>query len=152
MSKQSAGILAYRRQGGVLQVLLVHPGGPYHSNRDIGDWSIPKGEFDEEEDALVAAKREFAEEIGMAIEGTFQSLSPIRQKSGKRIFAFGVETALAIDEVRSNTFTIEWPPRSGKMQTFPEVDKAEWFGIDEAKQKIIPAQAALIDELMAIVS
>src|SRR4051812_35902363 len=131
MVKESAGILAWRKEGGVMQVLLVHPGGPFFVKKDEGAWSIPKGECEVDEDRLAAAKREFEEELGTAITGAFTGLTPVKQKGGKVVHAWAVETAINIEGFRSNTFTLEWPPRSGKMKEYPEVDKAEWFTVDE---------------------
>ncbi|HUR66168.1 MAG TPA: NUDIX domain-containing protein [Chitinophagaceae bacterium] len=144
--KKSAGILLYRFQKQVLQVFLVHPGGPYWKNKDPGAWSIPKGEFSNEE-PLVAAKREFLEETGIAISGTFINLTTIQQKSGKSVHAFAIEGDADAATISSNTFEIEWPPKSGRMQTFSEVDKAEWFSMEEAKEKILEGQVALLIEL-----
>ncbi len=147
MPKTSAGVLLYRRSDSGLQVLLVHPGGPFFTNKDPGYWSVPKGEIDEEEDALVAAKREFAEETGCTVGGDFLQLTPVKQKSGKIVLCWAVEGDCDADAITSNTFTLEWPPKSGTMREFPEVDRAGWFGMAEAKKKINTAQAALLDEL-----
>jgi predicted NUDIX family NTP pyrophosphohydrolase len=147
MAKQSAGILLYRFKNKQLQVFLVHPGGPFFKNKDDGSWSIPKGEFLDDEEALTAAKREFEEETGQPIDGKFIPLEPIIQRSGKKVFAWAVEGDIDHETIFSNTFEIEWPPRSGKKQAFPEVDRAGWFDIETAKVKIIPAQVALIDNL-----
>lgn len=149
MPKQSAGILLFRKKADVLEVLLVHPGGPFFAKKDLGAWSIPKGEF-EEEDPLEAAKREFREETGTKAEGTFIPLLPVKQKSGKRIYAWAVEGDLDVEKVSSNTFEIEWPPRSGKQKQFPEIDKAQWFTIADAKEKINSGQIPLLTELQAI--
>ncbi|MBB6111134.1 Predicted NTP pyrophosphohydrolase, NUDIX family [Mucilaginibacter lappiensis] len=148
MAKQSAGILLYRKTEGKLQVFLVHPGGPFFKNKDEGNWSIPKGEFLDEEDPLEAAKREFKEETGQAIAGKFILLNPITQKSGKKVHAWAVEGDMDHLSIKSNQFEMEWPPRSGKQQSFPEVDRAEWFDMDIAKVKINPAQAGFIEELV----
>ena len=150
MSKQSAGILLYRFDDKQLQVFLVHPGGPFFRNKDTGAWSIPKGEFLDDEEALTAAKREFEEETGRAIDGKFIGLEPIIQKSGKKVFAWAVEGDIDYNTIFSNTFEIEWPPKSGKKQTFPEVDKAAWFDTDTAKLKINRAQVGLINNLTEI--
>lgn len=150
MPKQSAGILLYRKASHGLQVFLVHPGGPFFKNKDEGSWSVPKGEYLPDEDPLLAAKREFKEETGHEIAGNFIALSPIKQKGGKTVLAWAVEGSIDQENIKSNTFEIEWPPRSGKKQTFDEIDSAEWFDIATAKIKINPAQAALIDELAAI--
>jgi predicted NUDIX family NTP pyrophosphohydrolase len=149
MSKQSAGILAYRLDNEVLEVFLVHPGGPLWAGKDLGAWSIPKGEF-EEEDPLSAARREFAEETGIQVEGDFLALSPQKQKGGKVVSAWAVEADFDASEMRSNTFEMEWPPRSGRRQSFPEVDRGAWFSVEEALRKINPAQAGFLDELVAI--
>jgi predicted NUDIX family NTP pyrophosphohydrolase len=133
-------------QGKLLQVLLVHPGGPFWKNKDEGAWTIPKGEFTDEE-ALDAAKREFHEETGMAVKGKFLALSPVKQKSGKWIYAFAIQGDINTDDIVSNTFDMEWPPKSGRQQSFPEIDKAEWLTLAAARQKINPAQVALLDEL-----
>jgi predicted NUDIX family NTP pyrophosphohydrolase len=147
MPKQSAGLLLYRRRAGALEVFLVHPGGPFWARRDDGAWSIPKGEHDADEAPLAAARREFAEETGIAPSGEAIALAPIRQKGGKVVRAFAIEGECDPGAIRSNTFTIEWPPRSGRQQAFPEVDRATWFSLDEARRKLNPAQSALIDEL-----
>jgi len=149
MAKQSAGILLYRFINGQLQVFLVHPGGPFFRNKDEGSWSVPKGEFFDGEDPLDAAKREFLEETGQAIDGHFISLEPITQKGGKKVYAWAVEGDINHETITSNLFELEWPPRSGKKQAFPEIDRAGWFNIDDSKLKINPAQAAFIDKLSA---
>jgi len=147
--KQSAGILLYRFVNGEPEVLLVHPGGPFWAKKDLSAWSIPKGEFTEEEDALVAARREFKEETGTDISGNFTALKPVKQKSGKIIYAWAIEGNMDANTIVSNTFEMEWPPRSGKKQAFPEIDRGEWFGINEAKEKINAGQLPLIEELMS---
>lgn len=147
--KQSAGILLYRMINNVLEVFLVHPGGPFFKNKDEGSWSIPKGEFLDDEEALSAAIREFEEETGQPIDGNFISLGSIRQKSGKTVYAWGVEGDIDHQTIFSNTCEIEWPPRSGKKITIAEVDRAAWFNVDEAKRKINPAQTELIDNLVS---
>ena len=146
-TKQSAGILLYRKTNNNLEVFLAHPGGPFFKNKDEGSWSIPKGEFLDDEQPLDAAKREFEEEIGKAIDGDFISLGSIRQKSGKTVYAWAVEGDIDHETIFSNTCEVEWPPRSGKKITIPEIDRAAWFEVDEAKKKINPAQAELIDRL-----
>lgn len=146
-SKQSAGILLYRRLDALLEVFLVHPGGPFWKNKDAGSWTIPKGEFTDDEPALDAAVREFREETGFTLTGPFQPLSPIRQKGGKRVYAWAAPGDLDPKKIVSNTFELEWPRRSGKSQTFPEVDKGGWFSLAGARQMINPAQIALLDEL-----
>jgi predicted NUDIX family NTP pyrophosphohydrolase len=147
MANQSAGILLYRVKNKELQLFLVHPGGPFWQKKDIGAWSIPKGEFSENEDALTAAKREFDEETGSKISGDFIELTPVKQKAGKYIYAWAVMGDIDPATITSNLFSMEWPPKSGKRQQFPEVDKAGWFTVQVAKEKINPAQASLIEEL-----
>ena len=149
-AKRSAGILLYRRNRGELEVFLAHPGGPYWAKKDLGAWTIPKGEIDEGEDPLAAAKREFAEEIGGEPQGQFRALKPIRQKSGKTVLAWAVEGDFDPAALRSNLFSMEWPPKSGKQAEFPEVDRAEWFAIEEAKTRLLPAQIPLLDELTEV--
>jgi predicted NUDIX family NTP pyrophosphohydrolase len=150
MAKQSAGILLYRFINKQLQVFLVHPGGPFFKNKDDGTWSIPKGEFLDDEEALTAAKREFEEETGQLIDGSFILLEPITQKSGKKVYAWAVEGDIDHETIFSNTFEMEWPPKSGKKQAFPEVDRAGWFDTETAKVKIISAQIALVDNLILL--
>ena len=150
MPKKSAGILLYRIRNGSVEVFLVHPGGPLHAKKDLGAWSVPKGEFEENEDPLLAAKREFREETGADINGDFTVLSPVKQKSGKLVYAWAIKGDFDEKRLVSNAFTMEWPPRSGKYQSFPEVDRGEWFGTAMAKEKMIPAQAALVDELVGL--
>ena len=147
--KQSAGILLYRLENKTLEIFLVHPGGPFFAKKDAHVWSIPKGEFNEEEEPLDVAKREFEEETGQKIKGDFLALKPIKQKGGKTVFAWAVEGNIDISKIVSNTFTIEWPPKSGKMKAFPEIDKGEWFTLSIAKEKINESQAALLDELLS---
>ncbi|WP_345952744.1 NUDIX domain-containing protein [Mucilaginibacter sp. PAMB04168] len=147
MVRKSAGILLYRLVDHQLEVFLVHPGGPYFVNKDVGVWSIPKGEFDEHEDALTAAKREFEEETGQPVQGTFTPLQTIKQKGGKLVQAWAVKGDIDHKVAVSNTFKMEYPYKSGKWITVPEIDKAAWFTAEEAKEKIIGAQAALIEEL-----
>ena len=147
MAKQSAGILLYRFLNEQLQVFLVHPGGPFFRNKDEGNWSIPKGEFADDENPLKAAKREFLEETGQEIDGIFIKLEPIRQKGGKAVYAWAVEGDIGHETIVSNLFEIEWPPRSGKRQSFPEIDKAAWFDVETAKVKINAVQAGLIENL-----
>ncbi len=149
MPKTSAGILLYRRRENGIQVFLVHPGGPFFAKKDSGAWSVPKGEIDEGENALAAARREFTEETGCSVEGDFMPLVPVKQKSGKIVLAWAVEGECDADAIRSNTFSLEWPPKSGRMREFPEVDRAGWFGIAEAKERINTAQVALVDELVS---
>ena len=149
MQKQSAGILLYRTINNTLEVFLVHPGGPYFKNKDDGSWSIPKGEFLNDEEALTAAKREFEEETGQPIDGKFIELGTIQQKNGKIVHAWVVEGDINHETIFSNLFEMEWPPKSGKKQSFPEIDRADWFDVDEAKVKINGAQAALIYDFLA---
>ncbi len=147
MPKISAGILMFRRKGAALQVFLAHPGGPFWAERDLGAWTIPKGLASPGEDLLAAARREFQEETGFATAGTFIPLTPVTLKSGKMVHAWALEGDCDPGMVRSNTFTMEWPPRSGKTQEFPEVDKAGWFELEEAGEKINPGQAGFLAEL-----
>ncbi len=150
MSKKSAGLLPYRRRGTFIEVFLVHPGGPYWAKKDDGAWSIPKGEFTSE-DPLEAAKREFTEETGFRAEGDFQPLTPLRQPSGKLVFAWTFEGDFDPAALKSNTFEMEWPPGSSASREFPEVDRAAWFPLDRAKEKIVKGQSAFIEELERIV-
>jgi predicted NUDIX family NTP pyrophosphohydrolase len=151
ISKQSAGILLYRNINKQLEIFLVHPGGPFFKNKDNGSWSIPKGEFLDEEDALAAAKREFAEETGQKItEGDFIKLFPVKLKSGKIVHAWAIAGDIDHETIVSNLFEMEWPPKSGKQASFPEIDRAAWFDADVAKIKINPSQAALIEELVSL--
>ncbi len=152
MPKQSAGILLYRKTPSGPEFFLVHPGGTFFKNKDEGAWSIPKGEFTDDEDALTAAKREFEEETGSSVEGEFIPLTPVKLKSGKTVQAWAVEGDIDPTQITSNTFTIEWPPKSGKMQGFPEIDRADWFSFDEAKLKINAAQAGLLEEVISVIN
>jgi predicted NUDIX family NTP pyrophosphohydrolase len=148
-SSRSAGILLYRHRDGELQVLLVHPGGPFWARKDEGAWSIPKGEYGSEEDLLAAARREFQEELGLAPPaGAALDLGQVRQKAGKVVRAFALAGDLDTSRVTSNTTEITWPPRSDRVMTIPEVDRAEWFAVAEARRRINPAQAALLDRLL----
>ena len=149
-SSRSAGILLHRRGvGGAVEVLLVHPGGPLWATRDLGAWSIPKGEPDPDEEPLVAARREFAEELGSpAPDGEPADLGEIRLRSGKRVRAWALAGDLDAAAIVSNTFTMTWPPRSGRVQAFPEVDRAAWFDLAAARERLNPAQAELIDRLV----
>ncbi|MBN8955320.1 MAG: NUDIX domain-containing protein [Rhizobiales bacterium] len=146
--KRSAGILLYKRERDGLRVLLAHPGGPFWRNKDAGAWSIPKGEIGDDEEPLAAALREFAEETGVTLAGDFIPLGEIKQKGGKTVIGFALERDLDPSTITSNTFAIEWPPRSGRQQTFPEIDRAEWFDLDAARAKINAGQAALLDRLV----
>jgi predicted NUDIX family NTP pyrophosphohydrolase len=150
VTRQSAGIVLHRTRNETIEVFLVHPGGPLWKNKDAGAWSIPKGEFAEGEDALAAARREFEEETGTSIDGHFVALAPIRQRGGKVVHAWAVEGDIELAQLASNTFTIEWPPRSGKMQSFAEVDRYAWLPLDEARSRINEAQRALLDELASL--
>jgi predicted NUDIX family NTP pyrophosphohydrolase len=147
MPQVSAGLLMYRFQDGSVQVLLVYPGGPFFRNKDAGAWSIPKGEVELDEDLLHAAQREFEEETGIRPSGPFVELGTVTQKGGKVVHAWAVEADCDPAAIVSNTFMMEWPPRSGRQAEFPEIDKAAFFDLAEAKQKINAAQAALIDKL-----
>jgi predicted NUDIX family NTP pyrophosphohydrolase len=147
MAKVSAGLLMYRTRGGELEFLLAHPGGPFWKQRDAGAWTIPKGEIHPGEEPLCAAKREFEEEIGLKPEGNFLELQPITQKGGKIVHAWAFEGECDTAHIHSNTFQMEWPPRSGKFTTCPEVDRACFFQMTEAKQKINPAQVSFLEEL-----
>jgi predicted NUDIX family NTP pyrophosphohydrolase len=147
MARQSAGIVVYRRQGEAVQVLLVHPGGPFWRNRDLGAWSIPKGEYSEGEDPEAAARREFAEETGWSLQGELRPLGEIRQKGGKLVTAFAVEGDFDAGSLKSNVFEMEWPPKSGRTASFPEVDRAGWFALAEARDKIVEGQRELLDRL-----
>jgi len=146
--KQSAGILPYKKENGQLLFFLVHPGGPFWKHKDLGSWSIAKGEFDDSENAFDAAIREFEEETGTKLKGDFIELTYIRLKSGKTIYAWAIEQDIDATAITSNTFEMEWPPRSGKKQHFPEVDRAAWFDVATAVQKINPAQADFIREVV----
>lgn len=140
----------FRRRSSGLEFFLVHPGGPFFQNKDLGAWSIPKGEYVDGEDALAAAKREFEEETGFAPHGAFLPLADVTQASGKIVTAWAFEGDCDAGSIRSNTFSMEWPPKSGKMRDFPEVDRGEWFSLELAKRKILKAQAAFLDRLMKI--
>lgn len=148
--KRSAGILLYRNTGSETEFLLAHPGGPFWKNKDAGAWSIPKGEFDEDEEPLAAAIREFFEETGILLSGEFTELSPVRMKSGKKVFAFAQQNNPDISAVVSNEFEIEWPPRSGKRIMIPEIDRVEWFSAAEALEKINAAQQDFIRQVAAM--
>lgn len=143
----SAGVLVYRLSTGVLEVFLVHPGGPFWAKRDRGAWSIPKGEVEEGEDMLQTAKREFREETGLPIDGDFIALTPLRQSGGKVVHAWAVQGEIDPSRVKSNMFALKWPPRSGAQQQFPEIDKAEWFAIPEALERLLPGQHGFLAEL-----
>lgn len=142
----------YRHGAGGVELLLVHPGGPVWRNRDDGAWSFPKGEFSEGEDPLAVARRELEEETGCAPEGDFLELGTVRQAGGKLVHLWGVEGDCDADAIRSNTFSMEWPPRSGRRAAFPEVDRAGWFGPDDARRKLLPAQVAFVDRLLELLA
>jgi predicted NUDIX family NTP pyrophosphohydrolase len=151
-ARHSAGLLLHRQRSGAREVLLVHPGGPFWAKKDLGAWSIPKGEFNPGEgDGLLVARREFEEETGQPIDGDFIPLEPIRQRGGKVVQAWAVEGDLDVARLKSNSFTMEWPPRSGKFRSFPEVDRAEWFAIAEAKERILQSQRGLLEQLEAAI-
>ncbi len=153
MAKTSAGLLLYRFRGGVAQVLLVHPGGPFWKHKDAGVWSVPKGEIEAGEDPLAAARREFAEELGSAAPtGPQVELTPVKQKGGKTVLAWAVAGDLDVSTVRSNTVTIPWPPRSGRTIEVPEVDRADWFDLTTAATKVIAGQQPLLAELATVLS
>ena len=145
--KTSAGLILYRRREGTLQVFLVHPGGPFWKDKEDGAWTIPKGGVQEGEDFLTAAKREFQEETGLTPKEPYLSLHPIRQRSGKIVHAWAFESDCEPGQVQSNPFTMEWPPHSGRMCEFPEIDRAAFWSLEQAKRKINPAQIALLEEL-----
>jgi predicted NUDIX family NTP pyrophosphohydrolase len=150
MPRRSAGILLWRRRGGALEVLLVHPGGPLWARRDAGAWSIPKGEYDDGEDPRAVALRELEEETGHRLaDADLLPLGEVRQAGGKRVSAWAAPGDLDPATVTSNTFTMQWPPRSGRTQEFPEVDRAGWFDPGTAREKLLPAQAELVDRLLA---
>ena len=149
MPQKSAGLLLYRRKGGAVEVLLVHPGGPFFSKKDDGAWTIPKGVCEPGEDALAAARREFKEETGMAPAGEFIPLGKFRQSSSKIVLAWAVEGEFDATKLASNTFSLEWPPRSGRVREFPEIDRAGWFSPAEARRKILKGQAPILDALFA---
>ncbi|MGA8261280.1 MAG: NUDIX domain-containing protein [Arenicellales bacterium] len=148
MSVHSGGILPYRYVDGVLEVMLVHPGGPYWAKKDEGAWSIAKGTFEENEAPLEAARREFTEETGFEVNGDFKELGQVRQRSNKVVHVWAVESNLDTSRAASNTFSMEWPRHSGQIKEYPETDRAEWFGVDEARSKILKGQAEFLDRLM----
>lgn len=150
MPKQAAGILLYRRGSAGLQVLLAHPGGPLWARKDAGSWTLPKGQFTEGELPLDAAKREFEEEMGSPAAGDFQPLGTVKQPSGKVIHAWTAESNFDVTTVKSNLFSLEWPPKSGRHGEFPEVDRAAWFSIDEARVRILKGQAPFLERLLAL--
>ena len=149
MPKLSAGILVYRIRNKTFEVFLCHPGGPFYKNKDNGVWTIPKGEFDENEEAFSAAKREFQEETGQQIDGDFVPMKPIKYKDGRKIvYAWAVEGEVDVTRIKSNVFPLEWPPKSGKFIEVPEVDKGDWFTIEIAKQKILSSLSPLLEDLV----
>ena len=153
MSKKSAGIILYRKKNNILEIMLVHPGGPFWAKKDAGAWSIPKGEFDDGEEALIAAKREFEEELGKKTSAKkFTRLTPVKSKGNKIVYAFAAAEDFDTANIQSNFCSIDWPPRSGKQIQIPEVDKAEWFDVETAKEKIVGYQLPLIEELKNLVS
>lgn len=152
MTKRSAGVLIYRQAGERSEVLLVHPGGPFWRNRDAGAWQIPKGLIEEGEAPAAAARRETEEELGIGLEGEPVPLATIRQKGGKVVEAFALAQEVDADAVRSNSFELEWPPRSGTMQSFPEIDAARWFGLEEAVAAMLESQRPLLDALVALIA
>ena len=147
MAKRSAGLIVYRRRGGDLEVFLVHPGGPFWAKKDLGAWSIPKGEYEEGEEGLDVARREFLEETGFAVDGDFLEVGTIKQAGGKVVTAWAVEGELDAALLRSNVFEMEWPPRSGRLREFPEVDRGGWFSIEEAGGMILKGQVGLLERL-----
>jgi predicted NUDIX family NTP pyrophosphohydrolase len=148
MPKRSAGILMYRRPDAGLELLLVHPGGPFWARKDLGAWSIPKGEYSESEDALAVAKREFEEETGAPVQGDFRSLGELVQPGRKIVTAWAIEGDFDPADLKSNLFEMEWPPKSGRRQSFPEVDRAQWFSPAEARGKILKGQSEFISRLL----
>ena len=149
--KTTAGLLLYRRHG-ELEIFLVHPGGPFWARKDVGAWSLPKGEIGEGEDPLQAAKREFTEETGFSIDGEFRRLNPVKQSGGKIVHAWAIEADCDPAQVQSNLFSMEWPPKSGQKKEFPEVDRAGWFEIPEARKRILAAQIGFIDQLISFLT
>lgn len=152
MPSKSAGIVAFRKKRRRIEVLLVHPGGPFWRNKDLGAWSIPKGEYDASDDPEDVARREFREELGIEMTEDLLPLGEIRQRGGKMVKAFAVEMDIDVENIQSNAFEIEWPPRSGRRQAFPEIDRAEWFDLAAARTKINEAQRTLLERLETIVA
>jgi predicted NUDIX family NTP pyrophosphohydrolase len=150
MPRTSAGIALFRRTSGAIELLLVHPGGPVWKNRDDGAWSFPKGEYDDDEDALTVARRELLEETGCAAPGDAVVLGTVKQRGGKIVHLWAVEGDCEADAITSNTFSMEWPPRSGRRQEFPEVDRAGWFAPEDARRKLIEAQRPFVDRLLEL--
>ncbi len=151
MAAKSAGMLIYRSRAGMIEVLLVHPGGPFWARRDAGAWSIPKGEYTDDEDPEAAARRELQEETGWTIKVELRPLGEIRQKAGKAVTAFAAEGDFDPASLESNSFEMEWPPRGGRIASFPEVDRAEWFRLDEAHERMIEGQRPLLGRLEALI-
>ncbi|MGH7825587.1 MAG: NUDIX domain-containing protein [Candidatus Binatia bacterium] len=149
--KNSAGILIYRWRNGNIEVFLVHPGGPFWAKKEAGAWSIPKGEFDKDEDPLEAAKREFQEETGFSVTGDFIALMPVKQAGGKIVYAWAVNSDCRAEAIKSSTFSMEWPPRSGNRKEFPEIDRAGWFSMELATEKILKSQSGLLEQLSEII-
>jgi predicted NUDIX family NTP pyrophosphohydrolase len=152
MGKISAGLLMYRKRGGTVEVLLVHPGGPFWAKKDLGSWTIPKGECSPDEDVLACARREFQEETGFIPAGPFTRLTAVKQSGGKIVNGWAFEGDYDPATLRSNTFTMEWPPRSGRQRQYPEVDRAAWYPLDEARARILRSQRRLLDELERVLS
>jgi predicted NUDIX family NTP pyrophosphohydrolase len=152
MADPSAGILMYRRSGEEMLVLLVHPGGPFWKKKDLGAWSIPKGEHGPDEDAGTAARREFFEELGEAPSGALRPLGRARQRGGKWVEAFALEGDFDVEKLKSDSFVLEWPPKSGNIQQFPEIDRAEWFSLPSARVKILASQLPFLDRLEELLS
>lgn len=149
--KKSAGLLLFRGRAETAEVFIVHPGGPFWAKKDGGSWSIPKGEYEDGEEPLEAARREFKEETGFAIDGVFKALTPLKQSSGKVVSAWAVEGDVDPADLRSNLFRMEWPPKSGLQREFPEVDRGEWFSLPKAREKLLPGQVPFLDELALLV-
>lgn len=150
VARLSAGLLLYRGTGEDIEVLIAHPGGPFWARKDNGAWSIPKGEYTPDEDPLAAARREFAEELGLPVpDGDPVALGQVKQSGGKVVTAYALAADLDIAEARSNTFEMEWPPRSGRMQEFPEIDRVAWVSVEEARAKLLKGQVAFLDRLLA---
>jgi predicted NUDIX family NTP pyrophosphohydrolase len=152
MPSSSAGILLYKREGADAQVLLAHPGGPFWRRRDLGAWTIPKGELDAGEDPETAARREFLEELGMEARGVLEPLGTVRQRGGKLVHAFALAGDFDVAALQGNTFEIEWPPRSGRLQSFPEIDRVAWMSMPEARSKMLESQLALLDRLETLLA
>lgn len=149
--KVTAGLLLFRRCN-ELEVLLIHPGGPFWAKKDLGAWSLPKGQIEDNEEPLDAAKREFAEETGFTVDGEFLPLNPVRQSGGKIVHAWAIEGDCDPNRLQSNLFSMEWPPKSGTLRQFPEVDRAAWFSIPEARERILPAQKDFLEQLASLLS